>query len=136
VAKGIMASLWADPAVNLRQDARLVAEQYRVFREQTNEVLGGVPVWTDETRGVVGRLYRRAGYLYVHQGSVELARRNGVRGALSASAYNYVKRCFAMFFCARRSYARAISSLPSAARAAFSSNPDPCAQRQLGRVAV
>ena len=136
LAMAIMASLWADPVVNLRQDARLVAEQYGIFRDQTNAVLEGVPIWTEETRGAIGRLYRRGGFLYVHQGSTELAYRTGPRGAVSASAYNYVKACFARFFCARRSFARSINNLPAAAHAAFASNPDPCAQQQIGRLAV
>ncbi|MCA9695260.1 MAG: hypothetical protein KC636_37120, partial [Myxococcales bacterium] len=74
LAMRVMASLWAEPAVNLGQDARLVAAQYRHFRAAVNELLEGVPVWTDETRGVAGRLYRRAGLLYVHQGSAAIAR--------------------------------------------------------------
>ena len=71
----------------------------------------------------------------MHQGSAAIARRTGPRGAVAASAYNYIKRCFAAFFCARRAFVRAFERLPAEARDAFARNPDPCA-RQLREMAV
>ena len=130
----MLAAMW-EPEQNLAQDARLVVAQYQHFRRTTDELLKGLPVWTDDTVGGVGRLYRRRGFLHVHQGSAALVRLNGPRGALAPSAYNYIKRCFAAFFCARRAFVRAIERLPAEARDAFARNPDPCA-RQLREMAV
>lgn len=124
----VMTSFW-DATPNLSQDARVVAAQYVHFRRATDQVLASVPAASSEGfRPIVGQPYRQGGVIHVFQGALDLTGFSGPRGALSASAYNYTKRRFAAFFCARRAYLRAYSSLEDAAREAIERNPDPCAR--------
>jgi hypothetical protein len=101
-ARGPPASRSAsEPATNLRQDARQVAAIYRTSHAH-RPAPRRLPVF-QPGRAEAGRLYRRGGFLHVHQGSLHVAGLDGPRGRLAASAYNYILRRFA-------------ASSPSAAR--------------------
>ncbi len=121
----IAASLWT-PAINLTQDARLVVAQYRYFRRSTASLLEGVTAWRRGNAAAVGRVYWRGVLLQVHQGSESLATFNSPRGPLSVKAFNYITRCFAAFFAARRAFVRALPRMPREVQRAHRRNPDPC----------
>lgn len=125
-AMQVAASMWA-PLGNLRQDARVVAAQLVHFRRHTDPLVEDVPVW--EVRGrprPSGRLYRRAGLLYVPQGSLELISLISARGELAATAYNYILGRFAAFFAMRRAVLRARAAWTPDMQRAAADNPDPC----------
>lgn len=120
------ASMWT-PLGNLRQDARIVAAQLEHFRRHTTPLIEELPVWEVKGRPrPAGQLYRRAGLLFVPQGSLEVASLVGPRGEVAASAYNYILQRFAAFFAMRRAVLRARAAwTPDMQRAAHDS-PDPC----------
>jgi hypothetical protein len=90
-----------DPSDNLRQDARQVAALLLHFDRHTRPLVERLPLYAPG-RAKAGQLYRRAGFLYVHQGSLHVAGLDGPRGRIAAPAYNYVLRRFACFFAVRR----------------------------------
>ncbi|MBK7829383.1 hypothetical protein [Nannocystis sp.] len=74
-------------------------------------LLARVPV-LQPGRAEAGRLYRRNGFLHVHQGSLHVAGLDGPRGRISAPAYNHILRRFACFFAVRRSTLRDLTAMP------------------------
>lgn len=123
-----------DPAGNLRQDARQVAAIYEHFAAHTAPLIARLPLY-QPGRAVPGQLYRRAGFLYVHQGSLHLEGLSGPRGRIAAPAYNYVLRRFACFFAVRRAALRALIALPSGVQRIAESSTDPCLRRHVEEVA-
>lgn len=120
------AAMWT-PLGNLRQDARVVAVQARLFRERTEPLLAELAAWEVPGRPrPPGRLYRRGGLLHVEQGSLELATLEGPFGVLAASAYNAVRLRHATFFALRRAVLRARAAWTPEMRDAAARNPDPC----------
>ena len=126
----IAASLM-EPATNLRQDARQVAAIYRHFVTHTAPLVAPL---SSSDRPVAGRLYRRGGYLYTHQGSLQIAGLDGPRGRIAASAYNYVLRRFACFFAVRRAALRALTTLPAEVQRLALNSADPCLRRHVEEV--
>jgi len=123
-----------DPGGNLRQDARQVAAIYEHFAMHTAPLVARLPLY-QPGRAAAGQLYRRAGFLYVHQGSLHLAGLSGPRGRITAPAYNYVLRRFACFFAVRRAALRALVSLPSDVQRIAETSTDPCLRRHVEEVA-
>jgi hypothetical protein len=128
-----MASL-LEPGGNLRQDARQVAAIYQHFALHTAPLVARLPVY-QPGRAEAGKLYRRAGFLYVHQGSLHLAGLMGPRGRIAAPAYNYILRRFACFFAVRRAALRALIALPSDVQRIAESSTDPCLRQHVEEVA-
>ena len=128
-----MASL-LEPGGNLRQDARQVAAIYQHFALHTAPLVARLPVY-QPGRAEAGKLYRRAGFLYVHQGSLHLAGLMGPRGRVAAPAYNYILRRFACFFAVRRAALRALIALPSDVQRIAESSTDPCLRQHVEEVA-
>lgn len=122
-----------EPATNLRQDARQVAAIYQHFAEQTAPLVARVPSF-QPGRAEVGRLYRRGGFLHVHQGSLHVAGLDGPRGRVSAPAYNHVLRRFACFFAVRRAALRDLSLLPADVQQLVRSSADPCLREHAEEV--
>lgn len=129
----VMASFLA-PEANLLQDARQVAAIYRHFATHTAPLLARVAGARAGTTTEVGRLYRRGGFLHVHQGSLHVAGLDGPRGRLPAVAYNYILRRFASFFAVRRAVVRALYWVPEMRHLATASS-DPCLRAQVEGVA-
>ena len=128
-----MASL-LEPAGNLREDAQQVAAIYAHFSAHAAPLVARVPLYPPG-RAEPGKLYRRAGFLYVHQGSLHLAGLSGPRGQLSATAYNYILRRFACFFAVRRATLRALVTLPTDVQLLAERSTDPCLRRYVEEVA-
>ncbi|MCY1004448.1 hypothetical protein OV079_02460 [Nannocystis pusilla] len=128
-----MAQLF-EPAGNLRQDARQVAAIYEHFAAHTAPLVVRLPVY-EPGRAVAGQLYRRAGFLYVHQGSLHLEGLSGPRGRIAAPAYNYILRRFACFFAVRRAALRALIALPSDVQRIAEASSDPCVRQRVEEVA-
>jgi len=128
-----MASL-LEPAGNLREDAQQVAEIFAHFAAHTAPLVARVPLYPPG-RAEPGKLYRRAGFLYVHQGSLHLAGLMGPRGRIAAPAYNYILRRFACFFAVRRAALRALIALPSDVQRIAESSTDPCLRQHVEEVA-
>ena len=129
----VVASLM-EPATNLRQDARQVAAIYRHFATHTAPLLAQLPAF-QAGQASPGSLYRRAGFLYAHQGSLHVAALDGRRGRLAAPAYNYILRRFASFFAVRRATIRALSTLPADVQRLAASSADPCLRQHVEGVA-
>ncbi|MDC0720889.1 hypothetical protein [Nannocystis bainbridge] len=123
-----------EPGGNLSQDARQVAAIFEHFTAHTAPLIARLPVY-QPGRAVAGQLYRRAGFLYVHQGSLHLAGLSGPRGRITAPAYNYSLRRFACFFAVRRAALRALVALPSNLQRIAESSGDPCLRRHVEEVA-
>ncbi len=124
-----MASLLV-PAINLRQDARQVAQIFDHFRRHTAPLIARLSPLTG--RGEAGRLYvRPSGFLYVHQGSLHVASLVGPRGRIAAPAYNYVLRRFASFFAVRRATLRALSALGPELQRIAATSADPCLRQHV-----
>jgi hypothetical protein len=123
-----MASL-LEPEANLRQDARQVAAIFHHFQAQTAPLLARLPMFRPGA-AEVGRVYRRAGFLHVHQGSLAVAGLNGPRGYLPATAYNHIVRRFACFFAVRRATLRALAWAPEM-KPLLASSADPCLRAQV-----
>ena len=121
------------PETNLRQDARQVVTIYRHFAAQTAPLIGRLPTY-QQGRAAVGKLYQRAGLLYVHQGSLHVTGLDGPRGRLPALAYNYIVQRFASFFAMRRATLRALAWAPEMRRVVASTS-DPCLRAQVEEVA-
>src|SRR5690606_37345276 len=124
-AMSAMASLM-EPEQNLRQDARQVAAIAGHFITHTAALVRRLPAYSPDLRGSAGRLFVKGRRLYVHQGSLHVATLEGPRGALRASAYNYILQRFACFFEVRRAALRALRALPEAARELAANSTDPC----------
>jgi len=124
-----LAASLMEPATNLRQDARQVAAIFHHFDTHTQPLLARLPVF-QSGRAEAGRLYRRGGFLYVHQGSLHVAALDGPRGQLPAPAYNHILRRFACFFAIRRATLRALSSLPASVQELAMTSTDPCLREQ------
>ena len=122
------------PEANLRQDARQVAAIYRHFRTQTTPLISRLPIYR-QNQAQVGRLYRRAGFLYAHQGSLHVAGLDGPRGLLPATAYNHIIRRFAVFFAVRRATIRALTTWAPEMGRLVTSSTDPCLRAQIEGVA-
>ena len=114
-----------EPATNLRQDARQVAAIYQHFNEHTAPLVARLPVYSP-ARLEAGQLYRRNGFLYVHQGSLHVAGLDGPRGRVSAPAYNHVLRRFACFFAVRLAVLRDLPTLSAEIQNLVRSSADPC----------
>ncbi|MDC0721723.1 hypothetical protein [Nannocystis bainbridge] len=123
-----------EPGGNLHQDARQVAAIFEHFTAHTAPLIARLPVY-QSGRAVAGHLYRRAGFLYVHQGSLHLAGLPGPRGRIAAPAYNYALRRFACFFAVRRAALRALVALPSDIQRIAECSADPCLRRHVEEVA-
>ncbi len=124
-----------EPAGNLRQDARQVAAIYQHFAAHTSPKLRALPEYTSPRGATPGRLYRRAGFLHVHQASLHTAGLPSPRGHLSAPAYNYILRRFAAFFALRRAAVRALIALPSETQRIAETSADPCLRQHVEEVA-
>jgi hypothetical protein len=124
-----LAASLMEPATNLRQDARQVAAIFNHFDTHTQPLLARLPVF-QAGRAEAGRLYRRGGFLYVHQGSLHVAALDGPRGNLPAPAYNHILRRFACFFAIRRATLRALAFLPAGVRELAMTSNDPCLREQ------
>ncbi|MCB9702142.1 MAG: hypothetical protein H6711_09625 [Myxococcales bacterium] len=114
-----------EPGENLRQDARQVAVIFEHFAAQTAPLVDRLPEYLPG-RGKPGQLYRKGGFLYVHQGSLHVVGLDGPRGRIAAPAYNYVLRRFACFFAVRRAALRALLALPSEVQRIAERSTDPC----------
>ena len=114
-----------DPVINLRQDARQVVAIYQHFATHTGPLLARVPVF-QPGRAEPGSLYRRNGFLHVHQGSLHVAGLDGPRGRISAPAYNHILRRFACFFAVRRSALRDLANMPGDVQRVARGSNDPC----------
>ena len=123
-----------EPATNLRQDARQVAAILQHFTRHTAPLLARVPVF-QPGRAEPGTLYRRNGFLHVHQGSLHVVGLDGPRGRLSALAYNHVLRRFACFFAVRRAALRDLSTLPADLQRIVHNSADPCLRQHAEEVA-
>jgi len=120
-----LAASLMEPATNLRQDARQVVDIFHHFNTHTAPLLARLPVY-QSGRVEAGRLYRRGGFLYVHQGSLQVAALDGPRGPMPATAYNHILRRFACFFAVRRATLRALSTLPPDVQRLVTTSNDPC----------
>ena len=129
----VMAS-FLEPEANLRQDARQVAAIFRHFTAQTAPLVARLPTFRPGAARV-GRLYQRAGLLYVHQGSLHVAGLDGPRGRLPAAAYNHVIRRFASFFAVRRATVRALTTWAPEMKHLAAGSQDPCLRAQVEGVA-
>jgi hypothetical protein len=125
----VMAS-FLEPEANLRQDARQVAAIFQHFQAQTGPLVARLPMFRPGA-AEVGRLYRRAGFLHVHQGSLVLAGLDGPRGYLPATAYNHAVRRFACFFAVRRATVRALTTWAPEMKHLAASSADPCLRAQV-----
>ena len=125
----IMASSF-QPEANLRQDARQVAAIYRHFTAQTAPLISRLPTYR-QGQAQIGRLYRRAGFLHVQQGSLHVAGINGPRGQLPATAYNHIVRRFAVFFAVRRATVRALTTWAPEMGRLVATSTDPCLRAQV-----
>ena len=123
-----------EPGDNLRQDARQVAALLLHFDRHTRPLVERLPLYAPG-RAKAGQLYRRSGFLYVHQGSLHVAGLDGPRGRIAAPAYNYVLRRFACFFAVRRATLRTLITLPTPIQRLAESSPDPCLRRFVEEVA-
>ncbi len=123
-----------EPRTNLQQDARQVATIFQHFRMHTAPLLASVPIY-QPGRAEAGRLYRRGGFLYVHQGSLHIAGLDGPRGRVSAPAYNYIVRRFAAFFAVRRATIRALPNLDAELVQLAQNSADPCLRQHTQEVA-
>jgi len=123
-----------EPRTNLQQDARQVAAIFRHFITHTAPLVARVPDH-QPGRAEAGRLYRRGGLLYVHQGSLHVAGLDGPRGRIAATAYNYIIRRFAGFFAVRRATLRALPSLGAEVQRLARGSADPFLRRQVQEVA-
>jgi hypothetical protein len=123
-----------EPRTNLQQDARQVAAIFHHFSTQTAPLMARVPLY-QPGRAAVGHLYRRGGFLYVHQGSIHVAGLDGPRGHIAAPAYNYIVRRFASFFAVRRATLRALPNLGPEIQQLAQSAADPCLRQQSQGVA-
>jgi len=123
-----------EPHQNLRQDARQVAAIFQHFRTHTAPLLARIPTY-QPGRAEAGRLYRRGGFLYVHQGSLHVAGLDGPRGRIAAPAYNYILRRFAGFFAVRRATLRALVSLGAEVQQLAQGSADPCLRQHIREVA-
>ncbi|MEZ4454330.1 MAG: hypothetical protein R3B09_33060 [Nannocystaceae bacterium] len=132
IAFAAMASLM-EPEMNLRQDARQVAAIAEHFVRVTAPLVRRVPVFSARTRSA-GQLYAREGRLYVHQGSLHVAHLEAARGAVRASAYNYILDRLACFFAVRRATLAAVEVLPPAAWEAAARSQDPCLRAHVREV--
>lgn len=129
----VMASA-LQPEANLRQDARQVATIFHHFQKHTAPLVARLPVHRPGA-AEVGRLYRRAGLLHVHQASLHVAGLNGPRGLLPAVAYNYILRRFAEFFAVRRATVRALTTWAPEMKRLVATSTDPCLRAQVEGVA-
>ncbi|MFZ6181216.1 hypothetical protein [Nannocystis pusilla] len=123
-----------DPEGNLRQDARQVAAIFEHFTTHVGPLVARLPAFPPG-RATPGQLYRRGGFLHVHQGSLNLAGLDGARGRLAAPAYNFIVRRFACFFAVRRATLRALGSLAPELRQFAASSADPCLRNHVAEVA-
>lgn len=123
-----------EPASNLQQDARQVTAILDHFIAHTAALTSRLPVYRSG-EAEVGKLYRRGGMLYVHQGSLHVAGLDGPRGRVAAPAYNYVLRRFACFFAVRRAALRALVTLPAEVQRAALSSSDPCLRQHAEEAA-
>jgi hypothetical protein len=123
-----------DPRMNLEQDARQVAAIFQHFITHTAPLVARVPIH-QPGRTQAGRLYRRGGFLYVHQGSLHVAGLDGPRGHIAAPAYNYILRRFAGFFAVRRATVRALPGLDAELRRLAQNSADPCLRQHAQEVA-
>lgn len=124
-----LAASLMEPSTNLRQDARQVASLFSHFDAHTQPLVARLPVF-QAGRAQAGKLYRRGGFLYVHQGSLHVAALDGPRGRLPAPAYNHILRRFACFFAIRRASVRALQTLPLELQRLAMSSADPCLRDQ------
>lgn len=124
-----LAASLMEPSTNLRQDARQVASIFSHFDAHTQPLVARLPVF-QAGRAQAGKLYRRGGFLYVHQGSLHVAALDGPRGRLPAPAYNHILRRFACFFAIRRASVRALQTLPLELQRLAMSSADPCLRDQ------
>ena len=122
-----------EPAGNLRHDARQVAAIFEHFTAHTAPLVADVPAY-QPGRATPGQLYRRGGFLYVHQGSLHLAGLDGTRGRIAAPAYNYIVRRFACFFAVRRATLRALGALAPELGELARTSTDPCLRNHAGEV--
>ena len=129
----VMAS-FLQPEANLRQDARQVAAIYHHFAAQTAPLIARLPIFRPGA-GEVGRLDQRAGFLYVHQGSLHVAGVDGPRGRLPATAYNHIVSRFACFFAVRRATVRALTTWAPEMKRLVAGSSDPCLRAQVEGVA-
>lgn len=118
------------PAGNLRQDLPQVATIFAHFRNHTRAMVEAIPLFPPG-RASPGVLYRRNGFLHVHQGSIATAGVQGPRGFISAPAYNYILRRFACFFAVRRAVLRALPTSPDLVEIVRRSS-DRCLRQQAG----
>ena len=125
MAMSAMASLM-EPEMNLRADARQVAAIAHHFIAHTDALVRRLPVFAAGRPSSAGHLFVKGRLLYAHQGSLHVAHLEGPRGALRASAYNYILQRFACFFEVRRAALRAFSALPEAVRELAAQSNDPC----------
>lgn len=124
-----LAASLMEPATNLIQDARQVAAIFSHFDAQTEPLVARLPVF-QAGRAEAGKLYRRGGFLHVHQGSLHVAALDGPRGRLPAPAYNHILRRFACFFSIRRAALRALPSLGADVQRLVAASADPCLREQ------
>lgn len=136
----VVASL-LDPEINLRQDARQVAELARTFASHTGALLQRLPVvppagtWSRSTAKLkVGALFTRGGEVFVHNSSLHLAGLDGPRGRLSVLAYNYIVARFAAFFALRSAALRALPTLPQHIQQAALASPDPVLRHYAAQI--
>jgi hypothetical protein len=123
-----------DPASNLQQDARQVAAILDHFVSHTAALVSRLPIY-QAGRAELGKLHRRGGMLYVHQGSLHVAGLDGPRGRIAAPAYNYILRRFACFFAVRRAALRALVTLPADVQRAALTSGDPCLRQHAEEAA-
>jgi hypothetical protein len=123
-----------EPQANLRQDARQVAAIFHHFQKHTAPLVAGLPLYRPGV-AEVGRLHRRAGFLYVHQGSLHVAGLDGPRGRLPAVAYNHIMRRFADFFAVRRATVQALATWTPEMKRVAATSADPCLRAQAEGVA-
>jgi hypothetical protein len=129
-AMQVMASMM-DPAANLRQDAQQAAAIAEHFEAHTDPMVARLPAF-QPGRMKPGALYRRGGFLYVHQGSLAVAGLSGPRGYLAATAYNFIRRRLAVFFAVRQATLRALPALVPELQQLARSSSDACL-RQLAQ---
>lgn len=122
------------PEVNLQQDARQVAAIFQEFRKQTTPLIASLSVFRGGASDA-GRLYRRAGLLYVPQGSLHVASLDGPRGRIPATAYNHIMRRFACFFAVRRATVHALTTWAPEMRQLVTTSSDPYLRSQVEGVA-
>jgi hypothetical protein len=123
-----------DPAINLQQDARQVAAILDHFVTHTAAAHRRLPIY-QAGQAELGKLHRRGGLLYVHQGSLHVAGLDGPRGRIAAPAYNYILRRFACFFAVRRAALRALVTLPADVQRAALTSSDPCLRQHAEEAA-